>query len=149
MAKNYHKYGRGNYRKKRSKAEYDREADDAVRRFKKYPEFFRNAYDVNDWQEFLMSIGIHEPNAKSDFFETVREKTLIQHDKELQRQREIDLRMRDRITEKYKGSGQTRTGRNAVYYEVRKQDTIIIKEVYPKHTAYRNPVTGRFTKELK
>lgn len=108
--------------KKRTKEEYEEEIEDAVKRFKKYPERLRYAGSSSEWQEFLSNIGIVQSsiNGGSDFWEGVREKTIAK-------------------------IPAVRTYENRTVYRETYQERMIYREVYSEiKTIYRDPRTGRF-----
>lgn len=130
--------------KKRTNAEYEKEIEDAVKRFRKYPERIRSAYDSEDWQEFLIDIGVNPESVSSgyDFWESVREKTVI----EIDRDRIKTKGLQDRVSTLIK---EYETGKR--YIETTIIDNKAVsqyREVYAKHTVYRDVKTGRFTKRL-
>lgn len=74
------KYGRSHHRK-RTAEEYEKEAEDAVKRFQKYPEHLEAARNNTDWIAFLEDNGVYPASieAGADFFESVREKMLEEY----------------------------------------------------------------------
>jgi len=125
--------------KKRTNAEYEREAEQAIKRFRKYPERLLAAQDEDSWSEFLRNIGIHEVNIEngSDYFEMIREKTL----KSIDSAPDYRVSRLDRIESNRK-----------VYIDYMKStpEEQVYREVYSeKKIVYRNMKTGKFTKRIE
>lgn len=61
--------------RKRTQEEYEKEIEDAIKRFRKYPERLRASLDSEDWEDFLVGIGIWDEAlyAGADFWERVRQ----------------------------------------------------------------------------
>lgn len=122
--------------RKRTKEEYDKEIEDAIKRFRKYPERLRASYDVDDWKDFLLDIGISPQaiNAGYDsYWENIR-KGIVTENKPIMSPKAIDMTFRE-LTKK-----------GVRYIEVWK-DREVYKEVYKsERIAYRDIKTGRFIK---
>ena len=63
--------------RKRTKAEYESEIEEAAKRMKKYPEHKKSAKNSQEWSDFLIDIGVNEKvvdsEAGSKFWNDVRE----------------------------------------------------------------------------
>lgn len=125
--------------RKRTQKEYEKEIEDAVKRFKKYPEYTRQvSNDVDSWKEFLDDIGIYPDSQHngSDFFERIRQKDYTENHPITSRMATIDI-ISDVIKEWDKGIRYIETTRKGTYY----------KEVYSgNRIVYRDISTGKFTK---
>lgn len=118
--------------RKRTQAEYEKEIEDAIKRFRKYPDRLQYAGSSEEWQEFLQDIGVypHTIAAGDDFWEQVRQGV------------EIDARMdfETTYTDYIPESDYIDYGISVEHYTTKTG-----KEV----TRYRDINTGRFRKGIE
>lgn len=71
-------HGNRGKRRKRTAEEYEREAEEAEKRLRKYPDRLKSATDSDTFIDFLADIGVYHRaiSGGSDFWESVRGKVI-------------------------------------------------------------------------